>query len=173
MRCDDVLAALATRGLFGRWRARWHVARCPRCATAIDDFERLVGELSAAPALTTAERQLWLRACDDVPLARSVWPRSLRPAFAGAVAALLLLTGGIWLKSRSAHVKIPPTVVVVVDTEVAKALSLREVEEIRAGVVALGRELDQLQREADMLDARRDADALELQFAPRTAFNGF
>jgi hypothetical protein len=57
--------------------------------------------------------------------------------------------------------------------DVAKASSLREVEEIRAGVVALVRELDQLQREADLLDARRDADALELRFAPRTAFIGF
>jgi RNA polymerase sigma-70 factor, ECF subfamily len=173
MRCDDVLAALATRGLFGRWRARWHAARCPRCATAINDFEYLLGELSAVPALTTTERQLWLRACNDFPLANSVRPRCLRPAFAVAVAALLLLPAGIWLKSRSAPVKIPPPVVVVVDTEVAKASSLRKVEEIRAGVVALVRELDQLQREADLLDSRRDADALELQFTPRTAFNGF
>lgn len=35
------------------------------------------------------------------------------------------------------------------------------------------RELDQLQCEADLLDARRDADALELRFAPRTALNDF
>jgi hypothetical protein len=173
MRCDDVFAALGTRSLLGRWRARRHAARCPRCATAIDDFERLVGELSSAPALSAAERQLWLRACDDFPLALNVRRRSRRPAFAGVIAALLLLTGGIWLMSSSTHVKTPAPVVLIVDAEVAKASSLREVEEIRAGVVALGRELDQLQREADMLDARRDADALELQFAPRTAFNGF
>ena len=173
MRCEDVLAAVAAGGLFDRWWARRHALRCTRCATAINDFESLIGELSAVPALTTAERRLWVRACDDFPLTSSVRPRSLRSAFAVAVAALFLLTGGIWLKSRSAPVKTAPAVVVVVDTNVAKASSLREVEEIRAGVVALVRELDQLQREADLLDARRDADALELRFAPRTAFNGF
>jgi hypothetical protein len=57
--------------------------------------------------------------------------------------------------------------------KVTEASSLREVEEIRTDVVALIRELDQLQREADLLDVRRDADALELRFAPRTAVNDF
>ncbi len=173
MRCDDFLSALATRGFFGRWRARRHAARCPRCAKVNNELRMIVEELSAVPPMTSADRQHWIRACDDVPRVSSVGPRFLRPAFAFAVAALLILAGGIWLKSRPAHLKTLPTVVLVVDAELAKASSLREVEEIRTGVVALVRELDQLQREADLLDARRDADALELRFAPRTAFNGF
>ena len=71
------------------------------------------------------------------------------------------------------YLKSSPAVITVVDTKVTRAESLREVDEIRTGVVGLIRELDQLQREADLLDARRDADALELRFAPRTALNDF
>jgi len=130
-------------------------------------------ELSAVTPLTTADRQLWLTACDDVPPVGSVRPRLARPALVAAVAAVLLVSFGIWLNSRSAYLKTSPMVVMVVDTNVARASSLREVEEIRTGVVALIQELDQLQREADLLDARRDADALELRFAPRTALNDF
>ena len=70
-------------------------------------------------------------------------------------------------------IKGSPAVVTVVDAKVTRAASLRAVEEIRTGVVGLILELDQLQREADLLDARRDADALELRFAPRTALNDF
>jgi hypothetical protein len=139
----------------------------------MNDFQRIVEELSAVPPLTEPERQLWMRDCDEVPLARSARPRFARPVFVGAVAAALPFSVGIWLTWRAVSWKTSPTVILVVDTEVAKASSLREVEEIRAGVVVLVRELDELQREADLLDARRDADALELRFAPRTAFNGF
>jgi hypothetical protein len=173
MRCDKVLPALVTGGFFGRWRARRHAARCPRCATVINDLENLVGELSAVPALTPAERQLWLRACDDVPSVSRSWPRLIRPALAAAVIAAVVIPGGMWLSSRPVSIKSSPAVVTVVDTKVTRAESLREVDEIRTGVVGLIRDLDQLRREADLLDVRRDADALEIQFAPRTALNGF
>jgi acetylglutamate kinase len=79
----------------------------------------------------------------------------------------------MWLNSRPVYIKSSPAVVTVVDTKVTRAESLREVDEIRTGVVGLIRELDQLLREADLLDARRDADALELRFAPRTVLNDF
>jgi hypothetical protein len=173
MRCDKVLSALASRGFFGRWRARRHAARCSRCAAVINEIGMIVEELAAVPPLTTADRQRWLRARDDVaPVSRS-WPRLNRPALAAAVAAVLLVSVGIWLNSRSVYLETSPAVVTIVDAKVASASSLREVEEIRARVVALMGELDQLQREADLLDARRDADALELRFAPRTALNDF
>ena len=64
-------------------------------------------------------------------------------------------------------IKGSPAVVTVVDAKVTRAESLRAVDEIRTGVVGLILKLDQLEREADLLDARRDADALELRFAPR------
>jgi hypothetical protein len=173
MKCDKVLSALATRRFFSRWRARRHASRCPRCAAVIIDLDNLVSELSAVPALTSAERQRWLRACNDVPMVTRFWPRLTRPALAAAVFAGVVVSVGIWLKSRPVYLKTSPTVVTVVDAKVARASSLREVEEIRTGVVALIGELDQLRREADLLDARRDADALELRFAPRTALNDF
>jgi hypothetical protein len=173
MKCDRVLPALVTRGFFGRWRARRHAARCPRCAIVINDLEKLVGELSAVPALTPAERQHWLRASDDVPSVRRSWPRLTRPALAAAVVAAVVIPGGMWLNSRLVSIKTSSAVVTIVEAKVTRAESLREVDEIRTGVVGLIRDLDQLQREADLLDARRDADALEIQFAPRTALNGF
>lgn len=99
MKCEKVLAALVMRGLLGRWRARRHAAGCPRCATAINDIENLAGELSAVPALTPAERQLWLRACDDVPSVSRFWPRLARPALAAALVAAAVIPAGIWLNS--------------------------------------------------------------------------
>jgi hypothetical protein len=173
MKCDKVLSALASRGSFGRWRARRHAARCPRCATVANELGIIVEELSAVPLLTAADRQLWLSACENASPLTVARPHFVRPAFVGAVAALILLSMGTWLSWHSVSWKTSPTVVLVVDPEVAKASSLREVDEIRTGVVALVRELDQLRREADLLDARRDADALELRFTPRTALNGF
>jgi hypothetical protein len=173
MKCEKVIPALVAGGFLGRWRARRHAARCPRCATVINDLENLVGELSAVPALSPAERQLWLRAGDQVPAVSRFWPRLARPALAAAVVAAVVIPVGMWLNSRPVHKKSRPAVVTVVDTKVTRAESLREVDEIRTGVVGLFRELDQLVREADLLDARRDADALELRFAPRTAFNDF
>lgn len=173
MTCDKVLSALAAGGFFSRWRARRHAARCSRCVAVIKDLKGLAGELSAVPPLTPAERRLWLRACDDVPLVSRFWPRLTRPAWAAAVAAVLLVSVGIWLISRSAHLKSSPTVVTVFDSEIVKASALSEVEEMRSGIAALSRELDELQREADLLDARRDADALGRQFVAQTAFNEF
>jgi hypothetical protein len=133
----------------------------------------IVEELAAVPPLTTADRLRWLRARDEVAPVSLSWPWLTRPTLVAAVAAILLVSVGIWLNSRSVYLETSPTVVSIVDAKVARASSLREVEEIRTGVVALIRELDQLQREADLLDARRDADALELRFAPRTALNDF
>jgi hypothetical protein len=173
MTCDKVLSALAAGGLFGRWRARRHAARCPRCATVINELENMVGELSAVPALTPAERQLWLRACDDVPLVSRYWPRLTRPALAAAVVAAVVIPVGMWLNSRPMQIKSRPAVITVVDTKFTRAESLRVVDEIQTGVVGLIRELDQLQSAADLLDARRDVEALELRFAPRTAFDDF
>jgi hypothetical protein len=173
MTCDKVLSALAAGGFFGRLPARRHAAHCPRCATVINDLKGLVSELSAVPPMTPAERRLWLRACDDVPLVSRFWPRLTRPALAAAVAAVLLVSVGIWLISRSAHLKSSPTVVTVFDSEIVKASALSEVEEMQSGIAALSRELDELQREADLLDARREADALGRQFVAQTAFNEF
>jgi hypothetical protein len=171
MRCEDVLAALAGRGFLGRLSARIHAAHCARCASVVSQFETIVGELAAPPALTASERRLWLQACDLVPAANSVRPRLSRLAFALAVATILTLTAAAWLRSRWNRLPTTPPIIVVVDTTAANARTLKEVEEIRLGVVALARELDQLEREASLLDARRDAETLQRRFAPRTAFN--
>ncbi len=132
----------------------------------------IVEELSTVPSLTETDRRLWLRARDDFPPVSSARPWFVPAAFVSAVAALLLVSLGIGLtwrsiSSRKTHV----TVVVVVAPEIVKASTLREVENIQIGVGALARELDELGHEADLLDARRNADALALQFAPRTTLN--
>ena len=100
MKCDKVIPALAAGGFFGRWRARG----MPPAARAVPRLSMtsrsLVGELSAVPALTPAERQLWLRACDQVPSVSRFWPGLARPALAAAVIAAVVIPVGIWLSSH-------------------------------------------------------------------------
>ena len=67
------------------------------------------------------------------------------PCFSFALGSLAELALGVPRKTS-------PTVATVVDSEIVKVSTLREVEEMRSGIAALARELDELQREADLLD---------------------
>ena len=145
---------------------------CPRCATVIDDLENLVGELSAVPrcpggtaALASGRRSSSV----GEPLLAGARPTGI----GGCCHRGGCHSRGNLAELAPGELEGSPAVVTVVDAKVTRAESLREVDEIRTGVVGLILELDLLQREADLLDARRDADALELRFAPRTALNDF
>jgi hypothetical protein len=59
-----------------------------------------------------------------------------------------------------------------VDPPVVREEALREVEGLRGGVVALAQELDDLRRRADLLDTRREVDALMARLAPRGGSGG-
>jgi hypothetical protein len=81
-----------------------------------------------------------------------------------AASILGLLGFGAWLATRPARLGTAP-VVAVVDSSSVKQTTLRELDTLRADASSLARELDDLLREVDLLDARRDVDALQLRFA--------
>jgi hypothetical protein len=62
------------------------------------------------------------------------------------------------------RLKKPPRAVAVAPSPVKQA-TLRDLDRIQDGASTLSKELDDLLREVDLLDARRDVEALEVQLA--------
>jgi hypothetical protein len=164
MRCDRFLKALTTGGTFGRWRADRHVARCPRCARARAEILRIEGELAAASALTGAERALWNSVAEDnpAPFILLPWGLTSRLAAAAAIAAMLALL--LWPRDGGPVVRPHPVVVPIVADH--------ELDGLRAGLERIDRELADLRRQADLLDARRDLDALAARYTPQHQSSG-
>jgi hypothetical protein len=171
-RCGQVVAALATGGPIRRWRALWHAARCPRCAAARDELRQIVEALADVPPLTAAPRRLWGAAAADefTPEPSPAW--WLRPAMAGALAATIFVAVGVWWASRPRDLPLGPPDIASVDPSAVQEKTLRDVESLRGDVVALARELDDLRRRADLLDARKEVDALMARLAPRGGLSG-
>jgi hypothetical protein len=171
MRCDRVLSSLATGGAIARWRARRHVARCPRCAEAQSQLREIARELAETPPLTAAQRALWTAAGTE--------PRSSRPwrvrAFAAGLAAAATVVAAFGLKywgpqlgdggNQTIALRVapqPPVPSAVEPSERGKLAS-----EMLAKVDRLDHELAELRREGDLLDVRKDAEALWARYAPR------
>jgi len=68
-----------------------------------------------------------------------------------------------WLKDPSEPRK--PSIIAAIDPVVIKQTTLRDLDTLQGKTSSLSRELDDLLREVDLLDARRDVEALQLQFA--------
>jgi hypothetical protein len=164
MRCDQFLPALTTGGAIGRWRADRHAARCPRCALARDEICRIETELAAASALTAAERALWTSVAEGhpAPVVPPFWVWKSRLAAAAAIAAMLALL--FWPRAGGPVVRPHP--------DVAPIVADHELDGLRAGLEQLNRELADLRRRADLLDARRDLDALAARYTPHRQSSG-
>lgn len=157
MRCDDVPRLLATGAPLARWRARRHARNCPRCAAAAEELRSLIADLSDIPPLPARHRALWARAADG-PAVRFGRPRLLRPVLGGIAAAavgFVALQLAWW----------PAPAVPPVEARPDSAATLRRLDAMEAGLAPLDRELADLRRRADLLDARRDADRLLARYA--------
>ncbi len=174
MRCDDCLMAYTTGGLVGRFRARRHVARCAACAEELTQFECVWEELSHAPELSTAHRQMWLQAAVQPPLhLRPVLdsPRAAQQLrWALATAAVLLVAAIVLVASRN---ELPPAEDVAlkqpadsVPAEPVESQDLPNLMQLEQSLDELSQELRQLGREAELLDARRDLDRLSTIYQP-------
>ncbi len=171
-RCEEVVAELATGGPISRWRARRHAAHCPRCAAAQDELRQLAEALADVPPLTAAQRRLWVATAGGDATAgtsRSWW---FRPALAGALAAVFLGAVWAWLAFRPVNHRPGPPAVADLDPPAVREETLRDVEGLRGDVVALAQELDVLRRRADLLDARKEVDALMARLVPRAGSSG-
>jgi hypothetical protein len=171
MKCDRVLSSLATGGAVTRWRARRHLAHCLRCAEAQIRLQEITRELAKAPPLTAAQRALWTAASTE-PTAPQPWRVWLYCAGV-AIAAVLLVAIGLRLwgpqpggrGTRPSLVKVtpePPAPSPVPPSERGKLA-----DEMLAKVDRLDHELAELRREGDLIDVRKDADALWERYAPR------
>jgi hypothetical protein len=168
MRCDDVPRLLTTAGPIGRWRARRHSARCPRCAA----FLPIVEALADIPPLPDSHRALWARAADEAVTVKLTWPRLVRPALVGLAAAIVGLVA-----LRVALNPVPPAPVKVAPgvEEWTIASAKATIRSLTATVLSLdamqdaldplAEELADLRRHAELLDARRDADRLLAAYA--------
>ncbi len=171
MKCDRVLSSLATGSAVARWRARRHVARCIRCAEAHIRLREITRELAEAPPLTAAQRALWTAAGTEPTASRPsrVW------VYRAALVAATVLLGAIGLKlwgpqlaggaPRASIVKVAPRPTAPVPVQPSEHGKLAN--EMLAKVDQLDRELADLRREGDLLDVRKDADALWNRYAHR------
>jgi hypothetical protein len=171
MNCERVLSSLATGGPVTRWLAQRHANRCPVCARAQILLQNLTRELAAAPPLTAAQRALWTAASAEARAsrARAVW---VYPAGLAAATVLLSVIGmRLWQTQRGGTEHELPVVQfnpkpartnLVEPTERSKLA-----DEMLAKVDRLDHELAELRREADLLDVRKDANALWNRYAPR------
>jgi hypothetical protein len=159
MRCDQFPPALTTGGAIGRWRTNRHAASCPRCARVRVEIRHLEGELAAASALTAAERALWTSVAEGHPAPVIFLLRGLKPRLAAAVAIAAMLALLFWPRAGGPVVRPHPVI--------APIVADHELDGLRAGLDQLDRELADLRRQADLLDARRELDALAARYTPR------
>jgi hypothetical protein len=172
LRCEEFAAALRTGGPIARFRARRHAGCCPRCASVRDDLDRIADSLAEVAPLTAYERRIWAAGAGDELAPEPSRTRWLRPALAGVLAATFLAAAWTWWATRPIDwgARLPP--VVDVNPPAGTPESLAGVEGLRGSVVALAAELDDLGRRAELLDARKDVDALLARLTPRPASSG-
>jgi hypothetical protein len=171
IRCEEVVAAMATGGPIRRWRARRHAARCTRCATARDELKRVAETLADVAPLTLAQRRLWVAAAGDEISKVPLWTWWFRPALAGVLIAVIAGAVGVWRAFRPVDRLQAPAVVQVTPPGVKEG-TLRDTEGLRSRVVDLAQELDDLRARAELLDARKNAAALMARLAPPGVSSG-
>lgn len=164
MNCDRALSSLATGGRLLRWRAARHAARCPRCAVAAGRTREIAAELAAVPELTSAQRSLWSIARGEERPARPSLVRTFGPALIAASACALALA---WFATRHVWSPVRPRVTPGVVAPRPVIAASPRLEAMRIGLDSAATELALLRRRADLLDARKDADALWLLYARR------
>lgn len=174
MKCNDVLQAYAAGGVLARFRAQRHAVRCEACAAELVQFERAREELSRAPEMTETYRAVWMqaaiqRASDSgpavVPLRAA---KQLRWSPAG-VALLTLATGAVIF---SFYARQPATDVALIEHEnespaqAGQRVEFPRLKQMNQSLDELSRELKQLERQAELLDARRDLERLSAIYQP-------
>jgi hypothetical protein len=175
MRCDRAVNLLATGGVLGRWLARRHAARCTSCAAEAARLRRIARELSAVEPLSAAQRALWASMSTE-PRPMVARPIRYRPVLlaGAAAAAVLIFSIGVTIVAR----RLPPTPApdpwVAQHPDVpqqASPAAIREFDDLKAKLQALSQDLVQLRRRAELLDERKDAEALSDRFNRTVALN--
>jgi hypothetical protein len=170
MTCDQFLASLVAGGPLRRRRARRHAARCARCAEIQAQVQSIARELSEVAPLTAAQRALWTAASAAKPEG-SQGPARGRPAWLAVAAAAVVIFIAIALRSTWNHTVQQATPLPIVKTpRSAKPGTGSELfTAMRADLDRFDRELTALRRQADLIDVRKDAEALWARYAGRAS----
>jgi hypothetical protein len=155
MRCDHVPRRLTSRSPVARWRARRHLAECPICGPD----RAIIEGLADVPPLPDSHRALWLAA------GRGAHPRPIRRDLALIAALLVIATTAALTAPLLMTNPGPPPRVADNPGPPAGPPILVELDGLRAALDPIDRELADLRRRADLLDARRDADRLLATYA--------
>ena len=168
MKCENCWSWMETGGVARRLLARWHANRCPSCRQSLTRLEAIRRELAPDQSPSTAHRKSWQRGmAAEIPY--PAWPKR-RVAIAAALgmAAVLALAVGVWVtglwpSAGRAPVaggnrptiepkelpRMPQLVEASRDDE-----SLRRIDAIKSSLLALSEELEQLSRNASLLEER-------------------
>lgn len=91
MNCDDFLIAQETGGFFGRFLARRHAAKCPRCAALQTTFAAVKQELARPEPLSPRAGHLWKHAAQEPTTRHSPFRNWITIGGGLAAAACVLL----------------------------------------------------------------------------------
>jgi hypothetical protein len=182
MTCDRAVILLATGGPLGRWRARRHCSRCPNCAAEAARIGRIARALSVVEPLSAAQRALWSSASTDARPSPSPPARSRRALLVGSAAAIALVLVAIvaWRPSPGPGPRPGPPIVIAeppappspgVRSETSPE-TIRELGDLEVQLRALSRDLAQLRGRAELLDERKEAEALSRRFRRPVAARG-
>jgi hypothetical protein len=177
MNCDDFLEALESPDERLRTAARWHANACPDCAALADVHARLQTELGSVEPLPRRLRAVWEaaaadesplagRASEEIALARRASEgrisRHLPMQLVSLAAALLLLfTVALLLRNHPGEMGEKPGIGPEPSTAIVKNIDASaELSNLLAQVKALEAELTQTSKQADLVDARREANVL-------------
>jgi hypothetical protein len=171
MNCNDTMAALTTGGPLRRRQARRHAAHCPRCAAALAFLGDVSRDLSALPDLTPEQRQVWLEAADAAPAApakRRSSPRRTALVGAGVLAAAAALIFALVATHQPERPGDDRPIANIPRAEIPSPdpATLQHLDAMRAELDAAERDLADLARKADLLDARRQTDLLLAEYGP-------
>jgi hypothetical protein len=171
MNCDRFLPFLTTGGPFRRWRATRHAARCPQCAEAQARIQKVTAELATAPPLTAAQRALWTSASVTDEGSASVRPRaSTLWIYVGASVVAAILVGVVAARSlwpRSDRRIRQPDIIAPSPSLNPQRNDSQILTALRADLDDLERDLADLRRQVDLIEIRKDADALWAQYGRR------
>jgi hypothetical protein len=153
MKCEECLSALETGNVWERRRARRHAAGCPSCAHAAATLDGWKSTLAAHDSLPSAHRQRWLSSAGAEVGSRRRHRTAAYLAIGTAAAAAVGLA--IWLLRGPTDRPPAERQSRVVAASQSVPLELRTDPAIAPGLKQLAEQLEELSREAALLDERR------------------
>ena len=176
MKCDDFLPCLTTGSAIARLRARLHARHCSHCAHVQERLMAMRRELSSMEPLTAYHRRVWeqaaaqpWRAADASVGLNRLWTARPRLAVASGLAIAAALLVAITLLVRPGNKNHEPDLVERpprgVQTELL-AMSPAEIAELESGLDNVKADLDRLEEQAALIQARRAIGELAAMYQP-------